>query len=557
MRKEMYYMRHVAARRGLAAAVCAALACTGAAAFAAPSLARPGADIAGQTPASEIGIEDRTPSYQQDGYDAQFSVTNFILEAPDLTLDKEALSAILEAGMGDGKTIGDLRRTVDALTTYCRTHGYPAAAAYLPPQESADGVVVLRILPGHYGEITIENNSRLKTPVAKRIIAGLKEGDIITTSKLETALYSVSDATGARAVGVLSPGAEFGTSKLTVRIEDSKESNTVFYVENYGSPNTGRYRYGLQETLYNPSGTGDKVSAGALISNGSLRNFYANYETVVGRGGTTLGVGIARMNYEVGGALSAIGAEGKSLTFSLFGQTPLYHRTNRSLTMRYGYNYRDLNDDITAFGLEGKKHTHSVYLGVAGAQRMYRATLDYNANLTVGRLNYDSEYSSILGALSQTDEGTYAKFEADLTAVQQLGSTTDFLVKVSGQKASRNLDSSEEFYLGGPNGVRAYAQGEGAGDEGLLGTAELRWHAPVRGLTLSTFYDVGTARLSRSRIADDNSVTLRGWGVAAAYSNPGDWFARLDYARRIGLDSSVAAKNSARGRLWFLMGKIW
>lgn len=188
---------------------------------------------------------------------------------------------------------------------------------------------------------------------------------------------------------------------------------------------------------------------------------------------------------------------------------------------------------------------------------MYRATLDYNANLTVGRLNYDSEYSSILGALSQTDEGTYAKFEADLTAVQQLGSTTDFLVKVSGQKASRNLDSSEEFYLGGPNGVRAYAQGEGAGDEGLLGTAELRWHAPVRGLTLSTFYDVGTARLSRSRIADDNSVTLRGWGVAAAYSNPGDWFARLDYARRIGLDSSVAAKNSARGRLWFLMGKIW
>ena len=82
----------------------------------------------------------------------------------------------------------------------------------------------------------------------------------------------MSDATGARAVGVLSPGREFGTSKLTVRIEDSKESNTIFYVENYGSPSTGRYRYGLQETLYDPSGTGDKVNVGGLISNGSLRN---------------------------------------------------------------------------------------------------------------------------------------------------------------------------------------------------------------------------------------------------------------------------------------------
>ena len=544
-------------RAGTAAAVCCVLIGTGAEVLAAPSLARPGEDIAGQAPAPEIGLEDRTPAYQQDGYDAQFTVTNFILEAPDLNLDKEALSAILEEGMGERKTIGDLRRTVDALTAYCRAHGYPAAAAYLPPQESADGVVVLRILPGHYGEIAIENRSRLKTPVAKRIIAGLKEGDLITTSKLETALYAVSDATGARAVGVLSPGTEFGTSKLTVRIEDSKESNTVFYVENYGSPSTGRYRYGLQETLYNPSGAGDKVSLGTLISNGSLRNFYANYETVVGRGGTTLGLGVSRMNYKVGGALSAIGAEGKSLTFSLFGQTPLYHRTNASLTFRYGYNYRDLNDDITAFGLEGDKHTHSIYAGLAGMRRMYRATLNYNVNLTVGRLDYGSVYSGILGELNHTPEGTYAKLEADVTAVQQLGNSTDFLVKVSGQRASRNLDSSEEFYLGGPNGVRAYAQGEGAGDEGVLGTAELRWHTPARGLTLSTFYDVGTARLNRNKFTDDNSVTLRGWGLAAAYNKPGDWFARMDYARRIGLDSAVSAKNNARGRLWFLMGKIW
>ena len=356
---------------------------------------------------------------------------------------------------------------------------------------------------------------------------------------------------------MLSPGREFGTSKLTVRIEDSKESNTVFYVENYGSPSTGRYRYGLQETLYDPSGTGDKVSLGALVSNGSLRNFYANYETVVGRGGTTLGLGISRMNYKVSGALAPIGAEGNSLTLSLFGQTPFYHLTNRSLSFRYGYNYRNLNDDITAFDLEGKKHTHSIYAGLVGMHRVQGLTLNYNANLTVGKLGFDSDYSRILGELNRTDEGTYAKLEAELTAVQQLGHATDFLVKVAGQKASRNLDSSEDFYLGGPNGVRAYAQGEGTGDEGVLGTAELRWHTPVRGLTLSTFYDAGAVRLSRTPIGADNRVTLRGWGIGAAYSNPGDWFARVDYARRIGLDPSVSAKNNAAGRVWFMAGKIW
>ena len=547
----------VVLRAGLAACICAGLACTGTEGDAAPSLARPGADIAGEQPRSEIGVEDQTPRYQQAGDDAQFTIENFILEAPDLVLDKAELTRILEEGMGENRTMAQLRRTVDALTSYCRSHGYPAAAVYLPPQESADGIVVLRVLPGRYGEIAIENNSRLKTPVARRIIAGLKADDIITTGKLETALYAVSDATGARAVGVLSPGTEFGTSKLTVRIEDSKESNTVFYVENYGSPSTGRYRYGLQETIYNASGAGDKVSLGTLISNGSLRNFYANYETVVGHGGSTLGLGISRMNYKIGQTLSAIGAEGNSLTVSLFGQVPLYHLTNRSLIFRYGYNYRDLNDDITAFELTGKKHTHSIYAGLVGMHRVQGLTLNYNANLTLGTLGLDSEYSRILGELNRTEDGAYAKLEAEATAVQQLGHTTDFLVKVAGQKASRNLDSSEEFYLGGPNGVRAYAQGEGAGDEGVLGTAELRWHTPARGLTLSTFYDAGTVRVNKTAVGSHNRVTLHGWGGGAAYSEPGDWFARLDYARRLGTDASVAPQNNARGRVWFQLGKIW
>ena len=550
--------KNAVVRAGLAACICAGVAAVGATGFAAPSLARPGADVAGEKPAPEIGLEDHTPRYQQAGDDAQFTIENFIMEAPDLFLDKEELTRILEEGMGEQKTMAQLRRTVDALTSYCRTHGYPAAAVYLPPQDSPDGIVVLRVLPGRYDEIVIENNSRLKDRVARGIIAGLKSDDIITTAKLETALYSVSDATGARAVGVLSPGTAFGTSKLTVRIEDSKESNTVFYVENYGSPSTGRYRYGLQETLYDPSGTGDKVSAGALISNGSLRNFYANYETVVGHGGTTLGAGISRMNYKIGGALADIGAEGKSLTFTIFGQTPLYHLTNRSLMLRYGYNYRTLNDDITAFELEGKKHTHSIYAGLVGMQQLQGGTsLNYNANLTIGKLSYDSLYSEILGQLNRTEEGTYVKLEAELSAVQRLGHASDFLVKVAGQKASRNLDSSEEFYLGGPNGVRAYAQGEGAGDEGLLSTAELRWHTPVQGLTFSTFYDVGTTRLSRHSFTNDNRVTLRGWGLGAAYNKSGDWFARLDYARRIGLDASVSPRNSARNRVWFMAGKIW
>ena len=49
---------------------------------------------------------------------------------------------------------------------------------------------------------------------------------------------------------------------------------------------------------------------------------------------------------------------------------------------------------------------------------------------------------------------------------------------ISGQLASGNLDASEKMVLGGMDGVRAYPQGEGFGDEGLLATVEARRMMP-------------------------------------------------------------------------------
>ena len=54
-----------------------------------------------------------------------------------------------------------------------------------------------------------------------------------------------------------------------------------------------------------------------------------------------------------------------------------------------------------------------------------------------------------------------------------------------------------------------------------------------------------------------SSITLQGWGVGISYTAPGDWFARLDYARRIGSNKMLTKEERAKGRLWFMMGKIW
>ena len=524
-------------------------------AYAAPSLSQPGQEVEKELPKPQAEVQDNTPAKPQAAPQVEFTITNFRLEAPDLYLDKGELVKILQDGMGENKTMTQLNATLSELTRYCRQHGYPAAAAYVPAQESSDGMITIKVIPGRYGEIKIDNRSRLKESVAKGFVNGLKSGEIIRTGKLETTLYSISDVSGTKAVGVLSPGKEFGTSDLTVRIEKGKGSNTVLYVENYGSEDTGRYRYGLQHNIYDVSGNGDKVSVGVLLSNKQMHNYYANYETIIGHGGTTLGLGFSRMDYETG----YMGVEGVAETLSLFGHRSLYHLTRSGLTFTYGYNYRKLTDKTVMFNRETKKHSHSVYVGLDGFERRKGAILNYQGKITTGKLGLDSDWTRTVNG---TLEGRYTKAEVNVTAVQRLGNSADVLVKGSAQLASNNLDGSERMYLGGANGVRAYPQGEGSGDEGIMGTVETRFYTKVPGLVFSTYFDMGHVRFRKDDMpyfpgSKETGMTLKGWGVGLSYTKPNDWFARLDYARRIGGDPNLSEKAKANGRVWFMLGKIW
>jgi len=42
-----------------------------------------------------------------------------------------------------------------------------------------------------------------------------------------------------------------------------------------------------------------------------------------------------------------------------------------------------------------------------------------------------------------------------------------------------------------------------------------------------------------------------------AILRPGNWFARLDYARRIGSDEFMSKDAESRGRIWFMTGKVF
>lgn len=114
----------------------------------------------------------------------------------------------------------------------------------------------------------------------------------------------------------------------------------------------------------------------------------------------------------------------------------------------------------------------------------------------------------------------------------------------SGQSASKNLDSSEKFILGGPNGVRAYPGSEGSGDSGWLANVEARYDLPgtaLGSLQLIAFYDTGSIKLhddtkdiAIATYTQQNVYRLSGWGLGLNLSKTGSYSLRLAWAQKIG-----------------------
>ena len=332
-------------------------------------------------------------------------------------IDIEQDGTQLSAAALDERTAPYLRRTLSEadvnallaeLTNDARRCGYPAAAAYLPPQTHSDGTLTIRILAGRYGKINIENSAAVSDGQLKRMTHALREGAPIEGKSLETALYNIAALGGIEAAGLLSPGTAFGTSDLTIRVKDGKRQSYVLYSENYGSETSGRYRYGLQGSFENLTKSGDRLSLGVTRSNKDLHNYSVSYSHPVGADGTVLGLGVSRMDYELSGAFRSLGAEGTADTLSFFGTTPLRRTAGRSLAVTYGWDGRRLKDEYKKVGMTLEKHSSTFHLGIKGEERQHRTSWSYDLTGYYGHLGADSDWARRQMARAGTD-GSFAK----------------------------------------------------------------------------------------------------------------------------------------------------
>lgn len=476
-------------------------------------------------------------------YVKQIRLTGFSLPERD-----GRLSAILADYSGRSVKVDELRALTGRLTAYAKSCGYPVAQAVVPPQEVKDGLLEIRMYVASYDTVTVvKNTSDVTDSVIEGYLQRLKTGETMTDRKLEKAINNLNDLPGVIARAVLRPGSEPGTTAVDVEVMDRPIWNNYVFVDNGGGYYSGRYRYGFNLEIDNPGHQGDKIVLSGSMSSHDTDSWSARYEAPVGRDGTRLGVAYSRSEYELN-TNDWYSTLGDSEGLSIYGLTPLYRDRSDRLTLIYGYDHRDIENRYRFKGMvlpdqKNEKNANVWHVGISGSQYAPNEFLQYDLIYWYGDMSTDSGNTYI--------DGSYQKLTGDLFKVWYDG-PWNYRFRGSWQLADKPLDGSEQFFLGGISGVRAYGNGDGYGDAGWLGSFEIRRATGIEGLEAAVFLDGGYAK-----IRNGYGEHLYGWGVGLRYAMRDDWYAQLDYARKIDGRADWAEPDDHNGRLWFQVYKMF
>ena len=466
------------------------------------------------------------------------------------------LQALVANLPGTEQTLSQLDAAARRITAYYRERGFAVARAYLPAQDITNGTVTFSIVEGRIASHKLSNQARLSSERANAFFGQIKDGDVIRSAQIDRGLLLLQDTPGVAASrATLQPGASVGTSELLIALEPANAYNGNVSLDNYGSRYTGEYRLGGAFNLASPLNIGDQLSFSALTSGSNLRFGRVAYQLPVGSDGLRLGAAYFDTRYKLGKEFAALDARGSANSTSVFAAYPLLRSQLKNLSATAAYESKRLNDRVDATATVTDKRANITSLGLAGNLQDELGGGGINSfelNLALGRLSIDSPGALAIDAVSAQSNGRFSRIAYSASRLQRLTDETALLVSLNGQQASKNLDSSEKFSLGGANAVRAYPQGEAVGDEGRRATLELQ-HRLAASVQATLFYDFGQVTINKNPFgppaANSRNLAGAGFGLNASLRNI-QLRSSLAWRTSGGLPTSIPAANAKSPSLW-------
>ena len=508
-----------------------------------------------EKPRAEPGLVIESPASDATADNTPFAVTQLRIDG-NTAFDNATLHALVADGEGRTQTLTELNTLAQRITDYYHAHGYPLARALVPAQTLIDGTVHITVVEARYDQVQLDNRSRVSDGLLRATLAPLQAGQRVTQSALDRSLLLLGELPGVSPHATLSPGAAAGTSTLGVVADATPTVQGDLIVDDAGSRYTGRMRVGGNLDINSPLHHGDQLSLSALTSGHGMRYGRVDYQYTLNGQGTRVGAAYSALAYALGGSLRELDARGTAQVGGAWLTQPLVRTRRSNVDVRVQFDHKRLRDRIDSTSLRNDRHASSATASVVGQRSddwSGGGVTSTSLNVKHGTLHFDEAAAAVADAATARTQGSYTYWTASLARLQNLGASTRLYASVSGQHSRRNLDSSEQFLLGGPTSMRGYDMASVAGASGWLGTVELRrdlyWSCAGH-CEGSVFVDHGGLRINADPwVVGHNQVNLNSAGIGFRWIGSRQWQAQVQFAAPLGTVPAVLGKRRA-ARVW-------
>lgn len=445
-------------------------------------------------------------------------VDHFVVEGSSL-LPKEKLDEVLRVYEGKNLTLDQMKEAAADVTSLYQRSGYYLVRAIIPQQAFDTGEVRMQVVEGKIGDIKVEGAEYYDPEFIRERFQVAVEDRQFRAEDFTRAMALLNEMSDLEVKAVLSPGKEPGTADVTLKVKDALPLHASLDYNNYGTPQTGQNRIGLDVEAGNLAFQGDMLTVRGVLGFPSRNNtFYqAQYMAPVNLNGTTMGFSYANGAFAVSQGLGAIlDVRGNANVFTLSAAHPLDRDLDFSSNIGLAVAHKDIINNFFGGALP---FSHDNYT-------MSKLTYSGDWRGPEGRTLLQGSWAQGLGGTPASDPlisragagGNFARFNFDLARIQRLDEGLYLVLRGSAQYATMPLYVGEQFALGGPDTVRGYQQAELLGDNAYLLGAELRW-SPLEDepdkLQLVAFLDhggVGLRQLQPGDLAAGSHLTGAGVG---------------------------------------------
>lgn len=476
--------------------------------------------------------------------------TDFVFKAfkfeGNTVYSNNTLQVLLQTAIPTVKDVTDLQKAADTVAQRYQQDGVLARVDLLP-QDLTHGEVLLTITEGRFAGAQLETPNSSKLPadyLVKLVETAQPPNEAVLMQQLDRATLLLGEVPGVQATMRLKSGNNDGQTLALLQVVDSQTWSKQVSWDNAGPVSTGINRFSTQLSRFGALGRADISHLQYQHSDGTdyLR---LSYTEPLGYWGSRWGANASASHYQiVTSEYQALNPQGPATSLGLDMTWPLLRSRTSSANLQVAADHKYFRNTsslgvISAYDMD----TFSTSLqGVRSDDWRGGGETNAGAQLTHGRVDFSRSPTE-----SSDIAGHFTKLRLNMGRQQTLSPTTQLVGTYQMQMASKNLDSSEKFSLGGMQALRAYSATEANGDVAKLLTVEfqqaLEWQKQP--FKLSGFLDSGY--INRSKISSGsgiNSYKLQGAGMWVGSTVPNRWGQtqwRLTWARRLGTNPAAQA----------------